>query len=364
MKKINSILIGLIALLVISCHKEGHFAPDKDKYVYDIPQTDLPHDVITGAYYTNITSSSYWIKSGAKQYSGTPLLDEYVSTASGVLAQQIQWADQAALDFFVLGWDASSADKTLVKNFQTARAEAGGKVKFILNYSTKHLKVTNDEPLESEEKLQAMIDEFTKTIALLLDDDAYYKIDGRPVILVSPANLSSSAANSIDYSKVIPNVKQAMKTLGHDLYVIGEFGARWVAPVNYAEHQIASFDGVTINDWSTNMYDRYYAFFSFVDLNWKNWSVTIEQWSTDFIPCIFPSYNDRPYSASSYNYTFGQDGETSDYINFCNVAKRNIGSKNIVLVNSWNNYQKGTSLEPTEENNSEFLTITKQQFKK
>ena len=47
-----------------------------------------------------------------------------------------------------------------------------------------------------------------------------------------------------------------------------------------------------------------------------------------------------------------------------NVAKRNIGSKNIVLVNSWNNYQKGTNLEPTEENKSEFLKITRNQFKK
>ena len=80
--------------------------------------------------------------------------------------------------------------------------------------------------------------------------------------------------------------------------------------------------------------------------------------------CIFPSYNDRINSTSSYKYTFGQDGETTDYINFCNVAKRNIGSKNIVLVNSWNNYQKGTNLEPTEENKSEFLKITRNQFKK
>jgi len=121
---------------------------------------------------------------------------------------------------------------------------------------------------------------------------------------------------------------------------------------------------VTVNDWSTNMYDRYYAFFSFVDLNWANWKTTISKWNTDFVPCIFPSYNDRINSTSSYKYTFGQDGETTDYINFCNVAKRNIGSKNIVLVNSWNNYQKGTNLEPTEENKSEFLKITRNQFKK
>ena len=59
-------------------------------------------------------------------------------------------------------------------------------------------------------------------------------------------------------------------------------------------------------------------------MNWANWKTTISKWNTDFVPCIFPSYNDRINSTSSYKYTFGQDGETADYINFCNVAKRNI----------------------------------------
>ena len=121
--------------------------------------------------------------------------------------------------------------------------------------------------------------------------------------------------------------------------------------------------GTVYNGKLTGLFGNY-AFFSFVDLNWANWKTTISKWNTDFVPCIFPSYNDRINSTSSYKYTFGQDGETTDYINFCNVAKRNIGSKNIVLVNSWNNYQKGTNLEPTEENKSEFLKITRNQFKK
>ena len=74
MKKITIILLGFIALLAVSCDKDDHLAPDKSKYVYDIPQTDLPVDAIVGAYYTNITSSSSWLKSGKKIYAGTPLL--------------------------------------------------------------------------------------------------------------------------------------------------------------------------------------------------------------------------------------------------------------------------------------------------
>ena len=46
MKKITIILLGFIALLAVSCDKDDHLAPDKSKYVYDIPQTDLPVDAI------------------------------------------------------------------------------------------------------------------------------------------------------------------------------------------------------------------------------------------------------------------------------------------------------------------------------
>ena len=283
MKKITIILLGFIALLAVSCDKDDHLAPDKSKYVYDIPQTDLPVDAIVGAYYTNITSSSSWLKSGKKIYAGTPLLGEYLSTTSGVLQQQLAWADEAALDFLIVTWDAASADNTLITNFKSVRAATNAKVRLVINYNTKHLKVSNDKPLQEEENLNKMINDFTNTLVPLFNDEVYYKMNGRPVILITPSNLSSSALKSIDYSLVIPALKKAVSELGYDLYTIGEFTTGWVAPVNYEEHQIASFDGVTVNDWSTNMYDRYYAFFSFVDLNWANWKTTISKWNTDFV---------------------------------------------------------------------------------
>ncbi len=366
MKKFNFFLWSLVAsFIVIACNNDENLAPNKDKYVYDIPQTDLSDDVFTGAYYTNITSEATWRKNGVKIYAGTPLLGEYFSSSENVLKQQIEWADQASLDFFIFTWNAGTTDNALIRDFQKARTVNDGKVKFILNYNTSHLKVSNDVPLQSDEKINLLIADFQKVIIPLFQKNSYYKIGNRPVIVITPSNLSSSALKSIDYSLVVPKIKEAVtEAIDIEPYIIGEFTTGWVAPVNYEKHQIASFDGITLNDWSTNMYDRYYSFFSFVDLNWTNWKNNIAQWNTDFIPCIFPSYNDRIYSSSSYKYTFGQDGETSDYVNFCNVAKRNIGSKNIVLINSWNNYQKGTNLEPSIENQSKFLDITKDQFKK
>ena len=141
----------------------------------------------------------------------------------------------------------------MITNFKSVRTATNAKVRLVINYNTKHLKVSNDKPLQEEENLNKMINDFTNTLVPLFNDEAYYKMNGRPVILITPSNLSSSALKSIDYSLVIPALKKAVSELGYDLYTIGEFTTGWVAPVNYEEHQIASFDGVTVNDWSTNM---------------------------------------------------------------------------------------------------------------
>ncbi len=366
--RLNNILlyIQVFGILCIStgCEQDECPPPDKDKYVYDIPQTDLDRDVVTGAYYTNITSSSTWRKSGKPIYSGTPVLGEYLSADPGVIEKQLKYADEAALDFFVFTYDAASADKKLIENFINARTGIGAKVKFIINYNTKHLKVSNSSPLQDEANMTKLKDEFSKNIVPIFADEAYYKFaDGTPLLMITPSNLSSSATSSINYSLVLPELREHIGNGGYKPYIIGEFTTGWAAPVNYADHQIAPFDGVTLNDWKTNVYDRYYAFFSFIDLNWTNWRNTIQSSDTDFIPCVFPSYDDRKNSSSSYYYQFGIDGDTKDYIDFCNVAKRNLGKRDVVLVNSWNNYQKGTALEPTEENGGRYLAVTREQFK-
>lgn len=367
--KLNKTLLYIAAFGTLSistgCDQKDCPPPEKDKYVYDIPQTDLDRDVVVGAYYTNITSASSWRKSGKPIYSGTPVLGEYLSTDLSVLEQQLRYADEAKLDFFVLSYDASTADTKLINDFKSVRASIGANVRFIINYNTKHLNVSNNSPLQSESNMANLKQDFTGKVVPMFADDSYYKFaDGHPMIMITPSNLSSSATSSIDYSEVMPQLREHVESLGYVPYVIGEFTTGWAAPVNYASHQIEPFDGVTLNDWKTNVYDRYYAFFSFVDLNWANWRNTIAASNTDFIPCVFPSYDDRKNSSSSYYYQFGMDGTIEDYVNFCNVAKRNLGSRDVVLVNSWNNYQKGTNLEPTDENKGAYLTVTREQFKK
>lgn len=357
-------LAGLAALSVLSvfsaCTKEEYGAPDKDKYIYDIPQTNLPYDVVTGAYYINWSSAVSEDKSPEE-----PSLGYYKTYDDGVMASHIAWADEAGLDFFIFKWDAASSDRNLISLFNEARTEES-KVKYILRYDTKHLNLTNEDPLQSETKYKVMQAEFIDEISVLMQSDSYYRLpDGRPVMLMTPANLSSSALLSADYGKVIPKLRADMKDFfGVEPYIIGEMTTGWVAPVNYAEHQVYSFDAMSLRDWKTRSYDVFFGYFSFLDLNWKNWNTTLAKRGVDFVPCIYPSFNDRKNDPKSYYYTFSEDGETDDFVKFCNVAKRNIGKEHIVLLNSWNEWQYGTNLEPSTLKETKFLQETKKQFKK
>ena len=355
------IIFGLVsvALALTACDKNEYGAPDKDKYIYDIPQTSLSSDALTGAYYYNYTTAVDAAKSPEK-----PML-RYYTTTEYVMKQHIAWADKAGLDFFIFAYNGSDTDKAAMDMFTSARTSSGGNVKYVIRYDTGHLNVTNDNPLESEEKYKLFITDFVDVLADMMLSDSYYTIDGRPVMLITPANLSSSALLSIDFNEVMRQFRSDFSSFyGVEPYIIGEMGTGWVAPVNYSDHQVYSFDALTLSDWKTRSYDIFYGYFSFLDINMNNWKTTLAKRGVDFVPCIFPSYNDRVNSPDSYYYTFSEDGDPGDYINFCNVAKRNIGSRNMVFLNSWNGWSNGTNLEPSDLKGERFLEVTRSQFRK
>lgn len=360
MRRLFILSISILGVLAFfSCEKAEYGAPDKSKYIYDIPQTSLPSPATVGAYYTNYTSAVSDAKSPE-----VPELGYYKTTDEGVLRQHITWADEAALDFLIFTWNGSSSDNALLQAFSQARAD-GGNVKYVLCYNTSHLNLTNDAPLKrNSEKYKAFLADFADVLGEQMLSDAYFRLDGKPVILFTPTNLGSDALLSIDFQSTMEAFREDMQSFfGVDVFIIGQNTTGWVAPVNYADHQVYSFDAVVLREWKTRSYDLFYGFFSFLDINWNNWKTTLAKRNVDFVPCVYPSYNDRKNSSSSYYYTFGDEGKTTDYINFCNVAKRNIGSHNLVLVNSWNDWVNGTNLEPSDLKQERFLAETRGQFK-
>ena len=117
-------------------------------------------------------------------------------------------------------------------------------------------------------------------------------------------------------------------------------------------------DAIVITTWNTSDYDRWWAFYSFVDLSYQNWKTTLEKMGVEFVPCIFPGFED-PSSSSQRAIARTE----ANYIDYTNVAKRSMGEHQLVIVNSWNDFMKGTSLEPATEYGAKYLELTKKAFK-
>jgi hypothetical protein len=312
----------------------------------------ITEDVNVGAYFYNYTATDW-----AKKYTNTPTLGEYSALTASVMLQQRKWADIGGIDFFIFSWNGAASGDPLLNSFINGRTE---KVKMIINYNTAHLSATNASPLTGA-KLTTMINELKTLATNHFDKDYYFSVNGQPVILITPLNLSSSALSSIDYTTVMPQVRSALSAIGVNIYVIGEITSGWLPPQRYST-AIKSMDAVDLSNWSTDVYDRYVFFNTYSDQNWKNWTDSTTSWNVDFTPVIFPGFRDKVMTPASKLYDVGRTPEF--YIDYCNVAKRNMGKKRIVLVNSWNNFQFGTTLEPATEYGTTYLDITKNQFKK
>lgn len=337
------------ALLISACSKEDD--PQLPNFDYEIPDVPITENVNVGAFYYNYSADDW-----AKKYTYTPLKGVYSALAPDIMEQHRIWADQAGLDFFIFNWNGPVSGDPLLNSFINGR---NSKVKMVVNYNTAHLSASSAAPLTGT-KLTTMIDEFKLLASTHFNKEYYYKIDGRVVVLFSPLNISANASSSIDFSAVIPALRQAMNEVGVDLYIIGDINSGWLPPQRYAAN-IKTMDAIDLNNWSTDNYDRSVFFPSFSDLNWKNWKDSTSTWSVDFVPCVFPGFNDKVMSPTSKLYTLERSEQF--YTDYCNVAKRNMGSKRIVLVNSWNNFQVGTSLEPAQEYGTTYLDITREQFK-
>lgn len=343
--------IVFFAILMIgftACNKRTQL-PDVSKYIYSIPQVNLTQNAKVGAYYSQYKTTDW-----AKGYADTPLLGQYNPLTATVVDQQIAWADSGGVDFFVFKWDGTSYNSMLTL-FQ--KESSNGNIKMVIDYNTTHLKATNNTPLTGV-LLTQMINEWKTLSDTYVKQSDYYQVDGRPVVMLSPLNLSSASANSIDYGMVADTLRSVMRSWGYNPYIIGEMTTGWDAPTNHPQEVIRAFDGIVLTNWKTNDYDRAYGFFSYCDLSYQNWKNVLNSWGVDYVPSIFAGYNSP---SDTKGYVIARTD--SNYVSYCNIAKRSMGKMSIVLINSWNDFINGTQVEPATDYGAQYLRITKQQFK-
>lgn len=345
------VFLSLCFLMFYSCSNDEHL-PDVGKFYYPIPDTPLTEAVNLGAYYYAYQSADW-----SKKYPETPELGEYnILENPQLMSKQFDWAILGGINFFILKWNGEINDNELLAQYAAFYKNQGPKM--VINYDISHLGGTNDSPIV-DAKLKLMLAELEDLYDRYMANDYYYAIEGRPVIMITSLIPNSKYANAIDFDFVMKAVRKHFADKNINPYFIGEIPTGWRAPQTYKKN-IVTMDAVILNSWAPNDYDRSYAFCSFNDISWKNWCDSTSAWKMDYIPCIFPAYNDKVSNEKSKNYIVERTEKF--FIDYCNVAKRNLGSKRFVIVNSWNDFCKGNALEPGEEYGTSSLEILKDQF--
>jgi hypothetical protein len=337
-----------IVLLLGSCNNEEEYLPTN--FNHPIPQVNITENVNVGLFYYNYTPADW-----TKKYTGTPTLGEYSALTPSVMDQHRTWADLGGIDYFIFKWNGA-ADDSLLNNFKTGRTQ---NVRMVINYNTAHLGASASSPLEGD-KLTTMTDELKTFASAHFGSDDYFKINGNPVLLITPVDAS---LGSVDYTAVIPAVRTELSSIGVNPFIIGEINGGWLPPQRYSTANQA-FDAVVLSDWKADGnygYDRSVFFAPFIDYAFINWSDSTTAWGIDFVPCILPGFDDRVMSPSSKIFTV--ERSINFYTDMCNVAKSNMGINRIVTINSWNDFQYGTTLEPTQEYGTDYLEVTRTQFK-
>ncbi|MGN0190828.1 MAG: glycoside hydrolase family 99-like domain-containing protein [Candidatus Cryptobacteroides sp.] len=366
-----AIVTVLAAAMMCSCDKNQFTPPD---WNYEIPQTALKAQSQLGTFYT-IQTAPDW--KSAQDY--TPVLsvetDEenetttvlpYNSTQDGILTAQFELAGKAGIDFFIIPWNNGTTEQNFLAAWEYYWTPEA-KVKIAVNYNFSHLHL---DSLEGEgENFDKVVDDFKALYTTLFSREWYYRMpDGRAVIIIN-----GMASSTTDYEKFIPAFREAMKQVtlqmqeadpeagipdkALDFYIIGENTSNWCPPQTN-QSTARHLDGNYLKKWvPSTYYERWYCFYPFTDMAWENWRNYAAGWGNDFVPCIFPEYYT---SASSER---GIERSAENWTRFCNVAKRNIGSQNIILINSWNDFTNDTALEPTLEYGETYLDITRKELK-
>lgn len=338
--------------IFMACSTDEHL-PDINKFYYPIPETNLTEKVNVGAYYFSYISADW-----DKDYIDNPELGKYDILANpDLLAKQFEWASKGGLNFFIFNWDKKSTEDELLSVF--ASSYTSGAPEMVLNYSLAHLKATNASPL-TDEKLSNMISELKNLYTTHMSKEYYFKVENQPVVMITSLIPSSGAVNAVDFDLVMTAVRDEFKKMGIVPYFIGELPTGWRAPQTY-KNNIITMDAVVLSNWAPTDYDKSYAFLSFNDISWKNWCDSTSAWNVDYVPCIFPAYNDSISVPKTKN--FGVERAEKFFVDYCNVAKRNLGEEQrFVIVNSWNDYKKGNTIEPATDYGTRYLEILKDQF--
>jgi hypothetical protein len=169
-----------------------------------------------------------------------PLLGEYDSRAPAVIAQHYAWAQEYGVDVFFCSWHGPGGYDDVTIRDRLLPSPARGPTKIALLYeSLQRLGIGPDARIQlTDASVATMVSDFDYIARTYFADPGYYRIDGRPVVIVYASRIFRG-----DVAGLIHAVRaHLIDTYGIDPYLIGD-EVDWDNPPDPA--RIALFDAIT-----------------------------------------------------------------------------------------------------------------------
>tara|TARA_B110000046_G_scaffold38307_1_gene41988 strand:- start:359 stop:1027 length:669 start_codon:yes stop_codon:yes gene_type:complete len=218
--------------------------------------------------------------------------------------------------------------------------------------------LNNNNRIESKGLVQRFIDDF-KLMTPFFNQTNYMKVDGKNVVYL----LNSHNLHSDDNAALYQQMRAELSDLGVELYLIG-MQIEWTPTLRYDFRFVNGVDAVTHKTYAlvnVNLYDRIINFHKFMDQAWLYHKETFEKYNIEYIPTISPSINLKITNGGSNTHVYDKD--ESWFRANCNVARRAAGTNRIVLIDSFNDWNRGTQLESATSYGEQYLQILREEFK-
>lgn len=355
MKDIKKILLLIILIISFSC-TEDDIAVEDNFLNYDIPIVPITSNYTVGAQYSRFIRRS--------TVPEEPTIGVYNANVSDpvVYEEHVKQAQTAGIDFFIFQFrsannqNQNNQDTAFINELQAAPNAAD--VNFALSYNFGNMGLNNNNRIESKGLVQRFIDDF-KLMIPFFDQTNYMKVDGKNVVYL----LNSHNLHSDDNAALYQQMRVELSDLGVELYLIG-MQNEWTPTLRYDFRFVNGVDAVTHTTYAAvniNFYDRIINFHKFMDQAWLYHKETFEKYNIEYIPTISPSINLKIVNGGSNIQVYDKD--ESWFRANCNVARRAAGTNRIILVDSFNDWNRGTQLESATSYGEQYLQILREEFK-
>ncbi|MDC0957122.1 glycoside hydrolase family 99-like domain-containing protein [Flavobacteriaceae bacterium] len=339
-----------------SCTEDAVVTDDDNILNYEVPFEPIISDYLVGAQYTRFVRRN--------NVPEEPSIGIYNGNVADPLVyeQHVNQANTAGIDFFIFQFrsannsNLNNQDATYINDLQTASNSQD--VNFALSYNFANMGLNNNRRIEDAGLVQRFIDDF-KLMIPFFNQPNYMKVDEKNIVYI----FNSHVLHSNDNAALYQSMRDELSAMGVELYLIG-MQNQWTPTLRFDFRFVNGVDAVTHSPYAIvnqNDYDRFTYFHRIVNLAWEYHKDTWLSYNIEYIPTIAPSVNLKIINSGSPTYVIDKNEDW--FRAHCNVARRAVGTNKIVLLDSFNDWNKGTQLESADTYQNEYLNILREEFK-